>query len=173
MFEIGDYIIYGNNGICSVVEIGPINLGGPMNKDEKLYYTLEPVYEMGSKFYTPVGNEKVLMRKAMSKEEALELIENIPDIGFDPDLTDKEREAKIKDALIKSIDPEEWIKVVKALYYRKEERKLDGKKMTSTDEKFLNEAEEFLFGEIAISLDKSREEVEDLVLNRIKEANIA
>ena len=116
MFEIGDYIIYGNNGVCKVVEIGPIQLTN--SKNDKLYYTLEPVYETGSKVYTPVGNKKVLMRRVISKEEAIDLIDSIPNIEFDIDLTAKEREQKIKESL-KTIDSEEWIKILKTLHHTK------------------------------------------------------
>lgn len=170
MFEIGDYIIYGNSGVCEVVEIGPIQLNGRDN--DKLYYTLEPVYEKGSKVYTPVGNKKVLMRKIISKEEAFELIDNIPNIEFEIDLTDKERERSIKESL-RTIDCEEWIKILKALHHRKQERHADGKKMTSSDEKFMQAAEDCLYGELSISLDMPKEEIGDFLLNRLKEAELA
>lgn len=169
MFEVGDYIIYGNNGVCKVVEIGPIQLS-EQNTD-KLYYTLEPVYEKGSKVYTPVGNKKVLMRGVISKDKALELIDNIPVVEFDMDLTDKQREKTIKESL-RSIDCEEWIRVLKSLYYRKQERLVNDKKMTSSDEKFLQEVEDCLYGELSISLDLEKDEVEDFVLNKLKEAKL-
>lgn len=169
MFEVGDYIIYGNNGVCKVVEVGPIQLSD--TSTDKLYYTLEPVYEKGSKVYTPVGNKKVLMRKVISKEEALELIDNIPAIEFDKDLADKERERMIKESL-RTLDCEEWIKVLKALYYRKQERLDDDKKMTSSDEKFMQETEDCLYGELSISLDVDKEEVEGFVTDKLIEAEL-
>lgn len=169
MFEVGDYIIYGNNGVCEVVEIGPIQLSE--QSTDKLYYTLEPVYEKGSKVYTPVGNKKVLMRAVISKDEAMDLIDNIPFIDFDLDLTDKQREKEIKESL-RSIDTEEWVKVLKAIYHRKQERLENDKKMTSSDEKFLQEVEDCLYGELSISLDLEKDEIEGFVLNKLKEANL-
>lgn len=171
MFEIGDYIIYGNSGVCEVVEIGPINLSG-RDDNEKLYYTLEPVYENGSKVYTPVGNKKVAMREVLTEEEALELIDEMPNVEFDPDLSDKERERQIKESL-KAIDPEEWIKVLKVLHYRRGERQADGKKMTSSDEKFLQLAEECLYGELSISMDLPVDEIKDFITNRLERAELA
>ncbi|NLJ89367.1 MAG: CarD family transcriptional regulator [Clostridiales bacterium] len=170
MFEIGDYIIYGNNGVCKVVDIGPIQLDN--SKSSKLYYTLEPIFENGSKVYTPVGNKKVLMRPVISEEEAIDLIDSIPDIEYDSELTGKEREQKMKESL-KSIDTEEWIKILKALYHTKEERLADGKSLTSSDEKYLKATQEWLYGELSVSLDKSIEEIEDYVLNRIIESELA
>ncbi len=171
MFEIGDYIIYGNSGVCEVVEVGPIQLN-ERDKNETLYYTLEPVFEKGSKIYTPVGNKKVLMRLALNKDEAINLIDNMPNIEFDTELSDKEREQEIKVGL-KSIDPEEWIKILKALYYRKCERHADGKKMTSSDEKYVQQAQDYLYGELSISMDIPKEEVSELVSSRLKDVELA
>lgn len=170
MFEVGDYIVYGNNGVCEVIDVGPIQLSERAN--EKVYYTLEPVYEKGSKVYTPVDNKKVAMREVVSKEEALELIDNIPEIEFDAELTDKERERTIKESL-KSIDSVEWIRILKALHFRTQERHADGKKMTSSDEKFMQAAEDNLYGELSISLDLEKDQVEDFIMNRLKESKLA
>ncbi len=170
MFEVGDYIIYGNNGVCRVVEIGPIQLN--YSKNDKLYYTLEPIYEKGSKVYTPVGNKKVLMRQVNTKDEALDLIDNIPNIEFDKDLVVKEREQQIKESL-KSIDSEEWIRVLKTLHHIKRERHADGKNLTSSDEKYMQTAQDCLFGELSISLDMPIDEIEDFIIRRIKETELA
>ena len=40
MFEVGDYIVYGNNGVCMVAAVGKLKAPG-MPKD-KLYYNLSP-----------------------------------------------------------------------------------------------------------------------------------
>ena len=42
MFEIGEYIVYGNTGVCKVAE--KTKMAAPGAKTDKLYYTLEPVY---------------------------------------------------------------------------------------------------------------------------------
>ena len=41
MFEVGDYLIYGLNGVCRVEAVGTMEMSG-MPKD-RLYYTLIPV----------------------------------------------------------------------------------------------------------------------------------
>ena len=52
MFEKGDYVIYGNNGICRVQDITTLSISG-IDKNRK-YYLLKPVYASGSTVYTPV-----------------------------------------------------------------------------------------------------------------------
>ena len=78
MYLVGEYIVYGTSGVCKVEAIGPMEISG-VNKD-KLYYTLAPLYSKGSKVFTPVDNDKVVMRPVLTKEEARELIEQIPTI---------------------------------------------------------------------------------------------
>lgn len=78
MYEVGDLIVYGRTGICEVTEITTLKMDG-VPKD-KLYYILRPVREKRGKVFTPVDNEKIVMRRVISKEEAEELIREIPQI---------------------------------------------------------------------------------------------
>ncbi len=75
MFEIGEYIVYGNTGVCKVAE--KTKMAAPGAKTDKLYYTLEPVYDKGCRLFTPVDNQKVKMRPVLTKKEADELIGKI------------------------------------------------------------------------------------------------
>ena len=68
MYEVGDLIVYGRTGICEVTEITTLKMDG-VPKD-KLYYILRPVREKRGKVFTPVDNEKIVMRRVISKEEA-------------------------------------------------------------------------------------------------------
>lgn len=165
MFEIGDYIIYGNNGVCEVIKVGNLEMGS-INKN-KLYYTLQPVYDKGSVIYTPVENGKVTMRKALSKEEADKLIDDIPGIEAAWEDDNKLREILYKE-LMKKQDCRDLIKIIKTVYLRKEERLSQGKKITSVDEKYTHAAENCLYGELSISLNMPKEEIENFIVTRIE-----
>jgi len=78
MFEKGDVIIYGNNGVCTVEKIGPLE--SKLTTKGRIYYTLQPFYMKESRIFTPADNENVLMRSVISKKEALELIDDIKNI---------------------------------------------------------------------------------------------
>ena len=56
--------------------------GNPIDKLDKKrkYYILEPVFEKGSTIYTPVDNDKIVMRKILDEKAAKLLIGRIPDI---------------------------------------------------------------------------------------------
>ena len=74
MYEIGQLIVYGNEGVCRVEEIGTPKISG-VDKHRD-YYTLAPIYREG-KVFTPVDS-KVFMRPVITREEALALIDRIP-----------------------------------------------------------------------------------------------
>lgn len=164
MFEVGDYIVYGINGVCKVEKIGTVNVSG-IPKD-KMYYTLIPVYSKGSKVFTPMDNQKVIMRSVISKEEALELIDSIKDMDLLWESNDKKREQVYKES-IRKCDCKEWVRIIKTLYLKKQSRIAEGKKMSAGDERYLHLAEENLFGELAIPLQMEKEKVEEFITDRV------
>lgn len=162
MFKPGDYMVYGSYGVCQVQEIGPMNMDGAAK--DRLYYTLAPVYVQGSRVYTPVDNQKVVMRPVISKEELSALIDKIPDIEELWVADERGREQIYKNA-IKSCESQELIKIIKDLYLRKKTRLEDGKKVTAVDEKYLKLAENQLYGEWAIPLGMERDNVEAYIMD--------
>ncbi len=167
MFEIGQQIIYGNTGVCIVDHIGPLDPSAGMG--ERLYYTLSPVYSKESTIYTPVDNQKIVMRPILTREAAEALIAEIPKIDELWISDEKKREQDYKEALAKA-DCRELVRVIKTIYPRKQERLAAGKKVTASDERYFNMSEDFLYKELAISLDMDLEEVEKYVVSHVKAA---
>ena len=75
MFDIGERIIYGENGVCTVEKIAPLSMTGT---DNKLYYHLSPLVGSGT-YFAPVESG-AFMRSLISREQAEALIESIPSI---------------------------------------------------------------------------------------------
>ena len=71
MFSVGDKIIYGENGVCTVESIGPLTMAGAPK--EKLYYYLSPLIGSGT-YFAPVDSG-AYMRPVMSRDEAEALID--------------------------------------------------------------------------------------------------
>lgn len=165
MFEIGEYIIYGNNGVCKVEDIGKLDSLG-MSKD-RLYYTLSPYNTKGSKIFTPVDNKKVIMRPVINKEEAIELIEDFNNIGSLGVSDDNRIEQDYKEAL-KKCDCRELVKVIRTIYVRKKSRLEEGKKITAGDEKYLQMAEDCLFEELSIPLEMDKEQVKEFISEKVE-----
>ncbi len=167
MFEIGEYIIYGNTGVCKVGEV--TKMKAPGTKDDKLYYSLEPVYDKGCRLFTPVDNEKVKMRPVLTREEADALIEQIQEIDTLWVKDEKNREQIYKEA-IRTCSCVEWVRIIKTLYIRKESRLAAGKKVTSSDAKYLHMAEDSLYGELSVVMGIPRDEMESYISRRVKES---
>ena len=165
MFSIGEYIVYGLNGVCKVEEIGPMNMSGV--ESDKVYYTLLPLYTKGSRVFTPVDNQKVVMRPVISKQEACQLIDDMQSIDGIEVVDDKRRELAYKEA-VKSCDCRELIRIINTALKRKEERLAQGKKMSACDERYLKQAQDTLYGEFAISLKIEKGEVQDFITNRME-----
>ena len=90
MFEKGDYVVYGTKGVCQVEEITELAMKG--TAEGKLYYVLRPCFQKGSTLFTPVDNEKTIIRPVMSRDEAAALVDGIAGIEALLEKNDKERE---------------------------------------------------------------------------------
>lgn len=164
MFEKGDYIVYGCNGVCRVDGVTKLNLPG-VDKD-RLYYVLIPVKSQNSRMYSPTDNSKVVLRKVISKDEAIKLIDDIPNIECITIEDEKQKEVLYRDA-IKSCDCRELVRIIKTLYVKKQKRLSEGKKTTAIDEKYFDMAEDNLYSELAVSMGKEKAGIESFIAERI------
>lgn len=165
MFEKGGYIVYGTTGVCEVEDITSPDIKGVAGN--RLYYVLSPCFQKGNRIFTPVDSDKVTIRAVMTKEEASALVDKIPEIEELWEKDDKLREKRYKEA-IRSCDPQEWIRIIKTSYLRQEERKAQGKKATTVDERYFRSAEDHLYAELAISLNMPKEEVKAYITRRME-----
>lgn len=156
MFQVNDVVIYGNHGVCRITAIGTLAMS--MADRHKTYYTLRPVYQQTAVIYAPVDNPKTIMRKIISREEAEELIKEVPLIESVWIVNEKEREFQYKAAL-QTCDCRELVKIIKTLYLRKKSRIQNGKKVTAVDEKYFRLAETQLYEELAYTLQMEKEQV--------------
>lgn len=160
MFEKGEYIVYGRNGVCRIEDITHLNISGVDRK--KLYYVLVPVNSRGSRIYFPVDKKDANARKLMTEQEAWALLEEIQNIPETWVSNEKMREEIYKRAL-NSCDYRQWVAVIKTLYLRKQERIAQGKKVAAMDERYLKLAEEALYSELAFALGKEKTEMEPFI----------
>lgn len=116
-----------------------------------------------------MDNEKALakMRKLLSKEEIDELIDSMPDEQPNWITNSLERREKYK-LIISKGNHTELIRVIKAIFTEKKEREANGKRLASSDERFLKEAEHILHGEFRYVLNLSEEELMAYIFDRIE-----
>ncbi|MBO5489756.1 MAG: CarD family transcriptional regulator, partial [Eubacterium sp.] len=165
LFKVGDYVVHGNNGVCKVDAVQEMEMG----TKTRTYYTLVPLYSPGSKLFVPTDSKKVITRAVMTEEEAKQLLSEWDKIEtLDVD-NDKNREDIYKAAL-RSCDTRQWMMLIKTSHLRNQERLKNGKKITTSDERYLQMAQDNLFGELAIPFKMSKGEAEALFNSTIKMA---
>lgn len=168
MFSINDMVIYGTEGVCEIINIEEKDLMGTKKK----YFVLKPVKNENSTYYAPTDNEKVLakMRRLLTKEEIDALIDSMPDenaIWIDGD---NERREKYR-AILTEGSPSELIKMIKAIFFERKRREENKKRLTASDERFLNEAEQILHGEFQYVLNLNSDELMTYIFERIEKIN--
>ena len=144
MFQTGDFVVYGMNGVCRVEKVAPLT-----EESERLYYHLIPVHASRNVIYTPVDNEKVPIRLVLSEDEARSFLENISEIEAMEDVAYKKREQQYKDAM-KTCDCRDWVCIMKTAYSRRVRRMEEGKKATAADEKYYKAAKSNLINEMEV-----------------------
>lgn len=164
MFEKGEYIIYGSNGVCEVQDY--MNTAG--EGDNRIYYVLAPMRSKGSTIFSPVDNQKVFMRKVMTKEEARELLRGIPEYE-DMEIRDSRTQEQQYKEILQSGNSTESLRLLKALYERKRKREAAGRRITAVDEKYLFLAKDCLLNELSIALDMDVEDVDKILADKIRE----
>ena len=163
LYSIGDYISYGNSGVCEVMgtELMDSSTGGSVGRQ---CYILRPLHDQSCKIMTPVDNQKVIMRDLISPEETKKLLEDIPQIETLPEQSARQQEISYSKAL-HSGSCREWLCLVKTLNQRIKTRKLKGKKVTATDDRYFKAATEKLVEEFSVVLDLDAGEAKDLLMD--------
>ena len=155
-YEIGDLVSKPVTGICKIEDI--LYLTPQDEKNKKLYYLIKPVEDEKEKIYIPVSNSDSRLRLCLTKDEAWNLIERIPEIPTAWINNEKLREQSYKEA-VKANDPEALVAIIKIIYQRKEKRLAQGKKCTATDARYFQIAENLLYMELGVALGKPKQEV--------------
>ena len=160
MFSVGDKIVYGENGVCTVEKIEPLGNTGA-NKG-MLYYHLSPLIGSGT-YFAPVDSG-AYMRLVISREEAEALIDSMPNI--EPAICNDNRFNHV-DAFYKELfrqhSNEALVAIVKGLRCRMAQRKSRSSRAEAT----LKRARDMLHGELSVALDLDLDQVENYITERI------
>lgn len=163
MFEINDYIMYGTTGVCKVSDITKERIGGFKLQE---YYVLTPIYTNNTIIKVPIDNNKIPMRKIMSKED----ISNIIKVISSKDslwVMDERKRGEVFKSILKSGECEELMTLVKSIYECKQNKNITGTKVSKNDIEIMQMAEKLINEEFATILNISVDEVPSYILNNI------
>jgi len=103
-----------------------------------------------------------IIREVSTKEELSELIERMPYIQTIQAPNGKVRK-ELYELSMKKYDDVEWVKVIKSVYLRMEDRRYE-----DFEPGYMEKAKEFLYGEIAVRFELPADEVEQFVNETIR-----
>lgn len=167
MYKIGDNIVYGANGVMTIVDIREDSISG----DVKEYYILREYGKANSSLtFVPMDNEKLVqaMHPVLSRDEALFAVvraASMPDIEWVPD--GRARSEKYK-GILRNADRSEILSMIRTIYNTGLRRAAIGKKNFLADENIMNRAEAIISLEFSISLGISELAVKEIISQRIK-----
>jgi CarD family transcriptional regulator len=154
VFKKGDLVQYGNNGVCCVEDIVQ---GMPGLNNDTEYYILVPINNRNNMIYLPTDNEKAKVRPVMKQDEAKKVLNGIDSLNEYVIDNEKQCEIVYKEAIY-SLDCVKWMELLKTLCVRKQTRALNGKKVTSTDERYFKNVSSKLTEEFSVSLGQEEAE---------------
>ena len=160
MFSVGDKIIYGENGVCTVENIAPLEMSGA--SADKLYYHLSPLIGTGT-YFAPVDSN-AFMRPVISREEAEALIDSMESI--EPAICTDTRFNHV-DAFYKELFKQHTCEALVAIVKGLKGRMSDKKTKSSRAESTMKRAKDILHGELSIALGIDVAEVENYISARL------
>jgi len=165
MYQVGDKIVYGGNGVCVVDEIR--TLEAPHSDGEmKVYYVLRPIYQ-DCKISVPVDT-KMFMRPVITADEANELVDSIPGIHTEPYYNTALRQLQeYYDAKLNSHSCSDLVELTMSLYQKKKKTEAQKRKFGAIDERYMKRAEDLLFGELSAALEIPKTEVKQYIHDRL------
>ncbi len=149
MLAVNDTVHYGMDGVCQVTGI-VTKKWGESNRD---FYELHPCFRKHTVIYLPVDNEQLLarVRPVLSREEILSALhssETAVSVWVEGDTARRDA----FQAIIRSGDHLQLVRLIKTLYQRRLDMEEDGRKLRSADSSFLKDAERLLHEEFAFVL---------------------
>ena len=165
MYQTGDLILYGRTGVCRVEDITKVKQRG--SAEEQSYYVLKPLYQ-NCNITTPVENTRVYSRPIISREEAESVIASIPTVK--PEAYHNRNLNQLREyykSRMETYNCLDLIELTMSLYVKKREAEAQKRKFGAVDERFMKEAEDLLFGELAAALGIARDEVRGYIASSL------
>lgn len=163
MLEKGNKIVYGKTGVCTVVGQCEKELS---RNDKKQYFVLKPLGSDTNTIFVPVENNKVFIRPLISKEEAKDLINRIPEIvGSTADIELSKEQYEL---MVSTHNLEDLIGLTARLHTKRKDALANRKKPGFIDERYMAMAEKLLFGELSTVLEIPFDEIKKEILEKFK-----
>lgn len=168
MFQPGELLVYGSTGVCRVLSIEQKQEYVNGVKQSRSYYQLKPLHQ-GGVIYTPVDSNKVSMRYIISRAEAEALIDTIPTLK-PTDLRAATTQALTQhyQASLRCHSCQSLLELTMSIHQKRRRAEAQNRRLGMVDERYMKQAEQLLFGELAAALDIPYEEVQPYIARRLE-----
>ena len=164
MFSVGEYIVYGVEGVCRVEEAGQLGVAG-LDKN-RAYYRLRPYYHGGT-IYTPVDGRAV-MRPVLTREELERLLPRLPELApLDDVPADSRAAGEYYRTILAGHDCVALLRLCKTLHAKQAVLAASRRNVSSTELRSWRMAEEMLYGEFGFALGMPPAKVKDYLHERL------
>ena len=167
MFQSGQLVVYGGEGVCKIVDVGVPALSGMQTT--RAYYTLYSE-DRHVTVYVPVDHPGS-MRAVMTAEEADALIRRMPEIDLLPAVhagSFLQRDAY--DTALHSQDRTDLVRILKTIYSRQHPAGARARQPRRIDEEYRKRAENILYSEFSAALHIPRDQIPAYIERTISSA---
>lgn len=162
---VGEYVVYGPNGVCRVDRVETKRFSG----SEKHYLILVPESSPTSIIYIPRDSEALLakMRPVMTKKEIDELLVSARDCEI---VWDDDRKARIEDykRILSQGIRRDLLLMIRCIYLRGALLAENGKKLPSQDESMMKSAIKLVRDEFAFTLGIPADDVDEYIRSSLE-----
>jgi len=167
MYQVGEYLIYGFEGICRVEAIGHPKMAGVDR--QKLYYTLMPLSGSGA-IFTPIDTG-AFMRTPIERTEAVALLADLEKLPLYTELPAESRTIfSYYQEVLQTHDCREILRLYKTLYLKQLSLVGTRKTLSSTNMRYLKQTEELICGELSFVLGYDSTELAQMLRKRLSAA---
>lgn len=157
MYQIGQKIVYGIHGVCSIVDLEEKKI----DKKTICYFVLEPIDQPGSRYYLPSENQAALAKiRPLSTKEELHTLLTSP-LAENVWIPDENRRKQHYRELVSSVNLKAMIDMIRCLRLHRRQQMEQGRKFHQCDENFLRDAQKILSTEICMVMEIPPDQVED------------
>lgn len=164
MYKIGEVLMHPGSGVCKINGITEKEI---TRNDKRNYYVLNPVYgNEKTTIFLPVDNNKINIRRLLSKEEIFDIIESVStnEISWIDD--DSKRQEEFSQ-IIREGDHKKIIELIIELHKHQKYCAQNGKKFRISDNKLLTDAEKMIHQEFAYLMDLQPDEVAQWIIDKL------
>ena len=167
MFQIGERVVYGFHGVCTVAEMEE----RVIDRKKTVFMVLEPQEKHSARFYIPTHNEAAMAKvKPILSADALISLMSSDAVRRDNWIQEEKQRKLLYRELISSGDREKLMQTVRGVYRYKDQQAQEGKRVHLCDDNFIRDAERLLIGEVSVVLQLEEEAARQYIREKLREA---